>query len=66
MKHFLGQDLYGNWYCIPEDLRETWNRLINRLDAYNYDAWTIIENYKTDISKLTFENPVWRCTDTDT
>lgn len=58
MKYFLGFDLYDNCYCLPEEERETWNRLINRPDAYNYDGWAIIEKYKIDsIHKLTFENP---------
>lgn len=60
MKYFIAQDVYSNWYCLPEDQRETWNRLINKPDAFNYDAWTIIEEYKVDIEKLTFENPTWR------
>lgn len=57
MRYFIAQDLYSNWYCLPENLRETWTRLINKPDAYNYDGWSTIEEYKIDISNLTFENP---------
>lgn len=60
MRYFIAQDVYFNWYCLPEEERETWNRLISKPDAYNYDAWLIIEEYKIDVSKLTFENPTWR------
>ena len=60
LKYFLAQDVYSNWYCLPESERETWNRLIAKEDVYNYDGWAIIEEYKVDISRLTFENPIWR------
>lgn len=60
MRHFLAQDVYGNWYCLPEDMRETWNRLITKEDVYNYDGWHVIETYKVDINTLTFESPIWR------
>ena len=60
MRHFLAQDVYNNWYCLPESERETWNRLITKEDVYNYDAWHVIETYKVDITKLTFESPIWR------
>lgn len=59
MRYFLGQDFYGNWYSLPETERETWNRLISREDAYNYDAWNVILSYKININSLTFENPVY-------
>lgn len=60
MKHLLRQDVYGNWYCLPEEELETWNRLICKEDAYNYDAWVVIEEYKVKLENLTFENPIWR------
>lgn len=60
MKYFLGQDLYGTWYCLPETERETFDRLCKRLDAYNFDAWNSIAEYKVDLEQLTFENPIWR------
>lgn len=57
---FLAQDVYNNWYCIPESEKETWNRLISKKDVFNYDAWDSIKEYKIDINKLTFENPICR------
>ena len=60
MKYFLGQDLYGNWYCLPEEKRQTFERLRKRDDAYNFDAWQPIASHKVELEELTFENPVWR------
>lgn len=60
MRYFIVQDVYSNWYCLPETERETWNRLIVKDNAYNYDAWDVILSYKVDIDKLTFENPISR------
>lgn len=64
-RYFLGQDVYGNWYAIPESERGTWNRLMAKDDAYNYDAWDAIEKYKVNIEQLTFENPNLALTDTE-
>lgn len=58
-RYFLGQDLYGNWYCLPEKKRETFRRLGRKDDAYNYDAWNEIVEYKVELTELTFEKPKW-------
>tara|TARA_R110002012_G_C11506584_1_gene597936 strand:- start:544 stop:729 length:186 start_codon:yes stop_codon:yes gene_type:complete len=59
-RHFLVQDIYNNWYCLPESERDTWNRLERKDDLFNYDAWDAIEKYKVDVSALTFENPMFK------
>lgn len=56
-RHFLAKDLYGQWYCLPEWLRETWDRLFAKEDSHDFDAWTQMAKYKTDLNKLTFESP---------
>jgi hypothetical protein len=58
VRYFIAQDVYGTWYALPEAERETFNTLLNKEDAYNYDAWDVIQQYVVDITKLTFENPV--------
>ena len=58
VRYFLVQDVYSNWYCLPESERDTWKRLNKKEDAYNYDAWDVIASYKIDITTLTFENPI--------
>lgn len=63
IKYFLAQDVYSNWYCLPESERQTWDRLMKKEDIYNYDAWHVIESYKVDINNLTFENPNLALTD---
>lgn len=63
MKYFIAQDVYSNWYCLPESMRDMWDGLITKEDVFNYDGWHIIEEYKIDINKLTFENPNLALTD---
>jgi hypothetical protein len=57
MRYFTAQDVHGIWYCLPEEQRGTWNRVMAKKDAYNYDAWDLLQSYKIDIFKLTFEKP---------
>lgn len=57
IRYFLAQDVYSNWYCLPESERGTWDRLMQKEDIYNYDAWYVIETYKVNINILSFEKP---------
>ncbi len=58
LKYFLMQDPYGNWYCIPENMKEEFRQLIVSKDVFNLDTWDDMSEYKVELEKLKFENPV--------
>ena len=48
MKYFLKRGIDDARYMIPENLKETWERLHKKEDRGEYDGWIEIENYKVE------------------
>ena len=57
IRYKLSKDNYNNWYMLPEQEWDTWDRLLNRTDRHDYDAFDRMEKYIIDIDELTFEKP---------
>lgn len=59
MRYFFDQDDSGHWYMLPEELRDTWNRLSQMSNGWEYDGWQQIEDCRLNggISQITFEAP---------
>lgn len=50
MKYILVQSKEGTWYSIPEELKDTWDRLCNKPDHVYYDAWDQFKNYEVSVT----------------
>ena len=59
MNYFLATD-GTDWFLLPENLRETWDKIGNHLHRQYVRSGKLIDNcrIKCDISNISFQNPV--------
>ena len=59
-KYFFDQDESSLWYMIPIELRETWDRLSQVENCWEFDGWKQFEDLRLSggISGIVFESPI--------